>query len=193
MISFVFCFLARKFWSFTERTDLEKWRHYLSEDKVSQHSLTKCLWILLSETVILSSFDLDNKICNNQPGYRIQNWCLSRSENNARKIFVLHETSSVQFSCSVVSDSLQPHELQHPRPPCPSPTPGVYSNSCPLSRWCHPAISSSVIPFSYCPHSLPASGSFPMSQLSTWGGQSIGVSASRSVLPMNIKDWLPLG
>ena len=96
--------------------------------------------------------------------------------------------SSVQFSRSVVSDSLQPHELQHARPPCPSQTPGVYLNSCPSSRWCHPATSSSVIPFSSCPQSLPASGSFPMSQLFSWGGQSIGVSASASVLPMNIQD-----
>ena len=96
------------------------------------------------------------------------------------------------FSCSVMSDSLWPHELQHPRPPCPSPTPGVYSNSCPSSRWCHPAISSSVIPFSSCPQSLPASGSFPMSQLFAWGGQSIKVSASASVLPMNTQDWSAL-
>ena len=102
-------------------------------------------------------------------------------------------TGSVQFSHSVVSDSLWPHESQHTRPPCPSSTPGVYSNSCPSSRWCHPAISSSVIPFSSCPQSLPASGSFPMSQLFSWGGQSIGVSASASVLPMNIQDWSPLG
>ena len=100
---------------------------------------------------------------------------------------------SVQFSRSVVSDSLQPHESQHARPPCPSRTPGVYSNSCPSSQWCHPAISSSVVPFSSCPQSLPASGSFPMSQLFTWGGQSIGVSASASILPMNTQDWFPLG
>ena len=86
--------------------------------------------------------------------------------------------SSVQFSRSVVSDSLWPQGSQHTRPPCPSPTPGVYPNSCPLSRWCHPAISSSVIPFSSCPQSLPASGSFPVSQLFTWCSQSIGVSAS---------------
>ena len=98
------------------------------------------------------------------------------------------EMISVQFSCSVVSDSLQPHESQHARPPCPSPTPGVHPNPCPLSRWCHPAISSSVIPFSSCPQSLPASGSFPMSQLFTSGGQSIGVSASASVLPVNTQD-----
>ena len=100
---------------------------------------------------------------------------------------------SVQFSRSVVSDSLRPHELQHARPPCPSPTPRVYSNSFPLSRWCHPAISSSVTPFSYCPQSLPASGSFQMSQPFSWGAQSIGVSASASVLPMNTQDWSPLG
>ena len=100
---------------------------------------------------------------------------------------------SVQFSHSVMSDSLWPHESQHARPPCPSPTPGVHSNSCPLSQWCHPTISSSVVPFSSCPQSLPASGSSPMSQLFTWGGQSIGVSASTSVLPMNTQDWSPLG
>ena len=101
--------------------------------------------------------------------------------------------SSVQFSCLVMSESLRPHESQHARPPCPSPTPGVHSNSRPSSRWCHPAISSSVDPFSSCPQSLPASESFPMSQLFTWGGQSIGVSASASVLPMDTQDWWPLG
>ena len=90
-------------------------------------------------------------------------------------------------------DSLQLHKLQQTRAPCPSPTPGVYSNSCPSSWWCHPAISSSVIPFSSCPQPLPASGSFPMSQLFTSGGQSIGISASASVLPMNTQDWTPLG
>ena len=97
--------------------------------------------------------------------------------------------SSVQ---SVMSDSLRPHGLQHTRPPCPSPTPGAYPNSCPSSQWCHPTISSSVIPFSRL-QSFPASGSFPMSQLFTSGGQSIGVSASTSVLPMNTQDWSPLG
>ena len=101
--------------------------------------------------------------------------------------------ASVQFSRSVMSDSLRPHQSQHTRPPCPSPTPGVYSNSCPSSQWCHPVISSSVIPFSSFPQSLPASRSFPMSQLFAWGGQSIGVSASTSVLPMNTQDWSPLG
>ena len=93
----------------------------------------------------------------------------------------------------VVSDSLRPHGLQHARPPCSSPTPRVYSNSCPLSRWCHPAISSSVIPFFSCPQSLPASGSFPMSQLFASGSQNIGVSFSTSVFPMNTQDWYPLG
>ena len=102
-------------------------------------------------------------------------------------------THSVQFSCSVMSDSLWPHELQYARPPCPSPTPGVYPNPCPSSWWCHPIISSSVVPFFSCPQSFPASGSFPMSQLFVSGGQSIGVSASASVLPMNTQDWFPLG
>ena len=103
------------------------------------------------------------------------------------------ETDSVQFSLSIMSDSLWPHGLQHTRLPCPSATPGVYSNSFPLSQWCHPTISSSVIPFSSCLQSSPASGSFQMSQLFKSGGQSIGVSASASVLPRNIQDWFPLG
>ena len=99
--------------------------------------------------------------------------------------------SSVQFSCSVVADSLRPHGLQHARPPCPSSTPRAYSNSCPLSQWCHPTISSSVVPFSSCPQSFPASGSFQMSHLFASGGQSIGVSVSISVLPMKTQDWSP--
>ena len=99
---------------------------------------------------------------------------------------------SVQFSCSVVSDSLRPHELQHARPPCLSPTPGVHWDSRPLSQWCHPAISSFVVPFSSCPQSLSSSESFPVSQLFAWGGQSIGVSASAWVLPKNTQDWSPL-
>ena len=99
----------------------------------------------------------------------------------------------VQFSRSVMSDSLRPHESQHASPPCPSPTPRVHPNPCPLSRWCHPTISSSVIPFSSHLQSFPASGSFPMSQLFASGGQSIGVSASTSVPPMNTQDWSPLG
>ena len=114
----------------------------------------------------------------------------------AEKILVLRNNSqfsSVLFIHSVVSDSLQPHGLQHARPPCPSPTPEVYSNSCPLSQWWHPAISSSVVPFSSCPQSFPASGSFQMSQFFASGSQSVGVSSSTSVLPMTIQDWFPLG
>ena len=99
---------------------------------------------------------------------------------------------SVQFSCSVMSDSLQPHEPQHARPPCTSPTPRVHPNPCPSSQWCHPTISSSVVPFSSCPQSLPASEPFPVSQLFAWGGQSTGVSALASVLPVNTQDWSPL-
>ena len=101
------------------------------------------------------------------------------------------EIRSDQISHSVVSNSLWPHESQHARPPCPSPTPGVHSESHPLSRWCHPVISSSVVPFSSCLQSFPPSGSFQMSQLFAWGGQSIGVSASTSVLPVNTQDWSP--
>ena len=99
----------------------------------------------------------------------------------------------VQFSHSVMSDSLRPHEPQHARPPCPSPTPRVHPNPCPLGRWCHPTISSSVVPFSSCPQSFPASGSFQMSQLFASGGQSIGVSASTSVLSVNTQNRSPLG
>ena len=111
--------------------------------------------------------------------------------NNQNRYMIINRyaISSVQFSRSVMSNSLQPHESQHARPPCPSPTPGSHSNSCPSSQWCHPAISSSAVPFFSCPQSLPASESFPMSQLFEWGGQSIGVSASASVLPMNTQDW----
>ena len=107
--------------------------------------------------------------------------------------FVFWYLLSDQISRSVLSDSLWPHESQHARPPCPSSTPRVHSNSRPLSQWCYPAISSSVVPFSSCPQSLPASESFPVSQLFAWGDQSIGVSASASVLPMNTQDWSPLG
>ena len=105
----------------------------------------------------------------------------------------LHSNLSVQFSHSIVSNSLQSHGLQHARPPCPPPAPGVYSNSCPSSRWCHPTISSSVVPLSSCSQSFPASGPFQMSQLFASGGQSIGVSASASILPTNIQYWFPLG
>ena len=125
-----------------------------------------------------------------------------RSSTGKNKHFLLsnkidRKHGSVQFS-SVMSDTLGPHESQHARPPCPSPTPGVHSNWCPWSQWCHPAISSSVIPFSSCPQSLSASGSFPMSQLFVWGSQRIGVSASGSVLPWTSRtglfkmDWLDL-
>ena len=118
---------------------------------------------------------------------------LSRQEYWSRVPFPTpsypHQFSSVTQSCP----TLRPHELQHARPPCPSPTPGVHSNSCPSSWWCHSTTSSSVIPFSSCLQSFPASGSFPMSQFLPSGGQSIGVSASTSVLPMNIQDWFPLG
>ena len=107
------------------------------------------------------------------------------------KYIHLSPVSSVQFSRSVVSDSLRPHESQHARPPCTSPTPGVHSDSRPSSQWCHPAISSSVIPFSSCPQSLPASESFPMSQLFAWGGQSTGVSASASFPPKKFQGWPP--
>ena len=101
--------------------------------------------------------------------------------------------NQVQFSCSVVSDSLWPHEPQHAKPPCPSPTPRIHPNPCPLNRWCHPTVLSSVIPFSSCPQSFQASGSFQVNHLFTWGGPCIGVSASPSVLPMDIQDWSPLG
>ena len=128
-----------------------------------------------------------------------QLWILKGCHSNSTKIillnlYLIYQFS--QFSHSVVSDSLRPHESQHARPPCPSPTLRVYSNSCALSRWCYPAFSSSVIPFSSCPQSVPASGYFPMSHLFTWGGQSIVVSASAAVLPMNTQDfrmnWLDL-
>ena len=124
----------------------------------------------------------------------------SKTKDNTRKekyrpisLMKWKTPQSVQFSRSVMSDSLRLHESQHARPPCPSPTPGVHPGSRPSSLWCHPAISSLVIPFSSCPQSRPASESFPMSQLFTWGGQSIGVSASTSVLPMDTQDWSPLG
>ena len=119
----------------------------------------------------------------------------TKTQHKSHPIGTLHkprDQASVQFSHSVASDSLQPHDLQHSRPPCPSPTPGVHSNSRPLSWWCHPAISSSVVSFSSCPQSLPASESFPMSQLFPWGGQSIGVSALASVLPKKFQGWSPL-
>ena len=130
-------------------------------------------------------------------------WFLHSSIHHTFLVCLLHNKEGVkpktkikdtiQFSCLVVSDSLRPHGLQHTRLPCPSLTPWAYSNSCPLSQWCYPTISSSVGPFSSCLQSFPASGSFQMSQFFTSGSQSIGVSASTSVLPMNIQDWFPLG
>ena len=110
---------------------------------------------------------------------------------NPKRSFLILPFSSVQFSRSVMSDSLRPNESQHARPPCPSPTPGVHSNSRPLSWQCHPAISSSVVPFSSCPQSLPTSESFPMSQLFAWGGQSTRASALASFLPKNTRGWSP--
>ena len=120
----------------------------------------------------------------------LRDWTNTHTQTNTSEQTLLpNYPSSVQFSHSVMSDSLRPHESQHSKLPCPSPTPGVYSDSCPSSQWCHPAISSSVVPFSSCPQSLPASESLPMSQRFAWGGQSIGASASASVLPMNTQDW----
>ena len=132
-------------------------------------------------------------------GNPLQYSCLEKSmDRGAQRAMVRGvakelDTASVHFSCSVVSYSLRPHEPQHARPPCPSPTPGVHPNPCPLCWWCHLTVSSSVVPFSSCPQSFPASGSFQMSQLFAWGGQSIGISASASVLPKNTQDWSPLG
>ena len=140
------------------------------------HSLCSCLALNLSQFLRSSSNIWDTRSQERLP--------------NVEHRICLH---SVQFSRSVMSDSLRPHGLQHTRPPCPSPTPGVYLNSCALSRWCHPTISSSVVPFSSCLQSFPASGSFQVSQFFTSGGQSIRVSASASVLPMNTQNWFPLG
>ena len=131
--------------------------------------------------------------------YRASWWKWKRRVKNLaknstfRKLRSWYLVPSVHLIFSVMSDSLRPHGPQHTRPPCPLPTPRVYSDSCPLSRWCHPTIASSVVPFSSHLQSCPASGSFPMSQFFTSGGQSIGISASASVLPMNIQDWFPLG
>ena len=125
--------------------------------------------------------------------YLLHDYCTALWFSFSLLITLLLNYCSVQFSHSVMSNSLWPNEPQHARPRCPSPTPGVYPNPCPLSQWCHPTISPSVILFSSCPQSFPASGSFQMSQLFPSGGQSIGVSASASVLPMSIQDWFPLG
>ena len=143
------------------------------------HKKTKCYLSLYFYKCSLSKYII---------GIRALCWHLLRVHVYV-DIFV--KLPSVQFSCSVVSDSLWPHESQYTRPPCPSPTPGVHSNSRPSSAWYHPPISSSVIPVSSCPQSLPASESFPMSQLFTWGGQSTGVSASSSFLPKKSQGWSP--
>ena len=133
------------------------------------------MWVYINKSVIL----------------RKKTRIIQSSKISCQQNIRILQFSSVQFSCSVMSDSLWPHELQHTRAPYPLPTPGVYPNSCPSSWWCHPAIWSSVVPFSSCPQSLPASGSFPMSQLFTWGGQSTGGSALASFLPKNTQGWSP--
>ena len=142
------------------------------------HLNPQCLELFLDQQM-LGNFSLKKQ--------NKEKWINKQTEFNFWKVGLI----SVQFSCSVVSDSLRPHESQHARPPCPSPTPGVHSDSHPSSWWCHLAISSSVVPFSYCPQSLPASESFPMSQLFAWGGQSTGVSASASFLPKKSQGWSP--
>ena len=140
-------------------------------------------------------------ICNEESGKRIPHFIFSLSSILSELIIfswkynplIIIQFSSVQFSSFQSLSCVRLHESQHTRLTCPSPTPRVYSDLCSSSWWCHPAISSSVVPFSSCPQSLPASGSFPISQHLAWGGQSIGVSASASVLPMNTQDWSPLG
>ena len=153
--------------------------------------LKKCFWVdfytILSDILFLKQCgELKMRIC-------FFCYPFSTSKNSFANLHEFHKWhfNSVQFSCSAVSDSLRPHESQHARPPCPSPTPGVHSDSRPSSQWCHLAISSSVVPFSSCPHCLPASESFPVSQLFAWGGQSTGVSASASVPPKKSQGWSP--
>ena len=137
--------------------------------------------------VVMYGWELDHK-----EGWALKNWCFQIVvlEKILKSPLDCKDISSVKYSSSVMSDSLQPHGLQHARFPCPSPTSGPYSNSCPLSWWCHPSISSSVVLFSSCLQSFPASGSFPTSQFFASGGQRFGVSASASVLPMNTTEWL---
>ena len=151
----------------------------MGEDNSKQGKWDKGLISRIHKQLI--QFNMRKKQPNQKVGRRPKQTILQRR----------HQFSSVQFSCSVVSDFLRPHGLQHAKLPCPSPTPGPGSNSCPSSQWCHPTISSSVVPFSHL-QSFPASEAFQMSQLFTSGGQSIGVSASASVLPKNIQDWFPL-
>ena len=165
---------------------------------LNQESANYCFWTKFS---LLPNFVCKVLLEYSQSIYLYNFYCCfygttAELRNQKRKQmalkFWIFQFSSVHFSHSVVSNSLRPHESQHTRPPCPTPTSEVYPNSCPSSQWCHPAISSSVVPFSSCSQSLPASESFPMSQLFPWGGQSIGVSASALVLPMNTQDWSPL-
>ena len=168
------------------RKHIKKQRHYFADKGPSSQG-----YGFFSSHVRM--WELDHK-----EGWTLKNWCfwtvvLGKTFESPLDCKEIKWVSSVQFSRSVMSNSLWPHESQHARPPCPSPTPEIYPNSCPSSRWCHPAISSSVVPFSSCPQSFPESGSFTMSQLFAWGSQSIGVSASASVLPMNTQDWSPLG
>ena len=153
----------------------EKWKWSLSvmSDSSRPHGL--------QPTRLLHPWDF--------PGKSTRVGCHCLLQFGDRELNKLDQFSSVQFSLSVMSDSLRPRESQHARPPCPSPTPRVYSNPCPSSQWCHPAISSSVVPFSSCPQYFPALGSFPMSQLFASGGQIIVVSAATSVLLMNTQDW----
>ena len=162
--------------------------------KTSRHCQHVPRWVSLLGEMLLLSCTFAN-IASEQKNYNFPRADLQMSflHRSSLPWALPHCFSWVQFSCSVVSDSLWSHGSQHARPPCPSPTPGVHPNSCPSSWWCHPAISSSVVPFSSCPQSFPASGSFPMSQLFAWGSQSIGVSALASILPVNTQDWSPLG
>ena len=148
----------------------------------------------LSQSWLMASVAFSDLSCEQDP--KTQSTLCMTTNTILQRVAMLSQLSAIlsslwssdQISRSVMSDSLRPHELQHTRPPCPSPTPGVHSNSCPSSRWCHPVISSSVVPFSSCPQSLPASESFPMSQLFAWDGQSTGVSALASFLPKNTQD-----
>ena len=156
---------------------------------VNVYIFVKTNWTihLISEYFIKSTWLLENsKVFRGQFRHTILKETLFEKSNT------IHQLFSVQFSHSVMSDSLQSHESQHAQPPCPSPSSRIHSNSRPSSRWCHPAISSSVVPFSSCPQSLPASESFPMNQLVAWGGQSIRVSALASFLPRNTQGWSPL-
>ena len=138
-------------------------------------------------------FKMDNSVSQEETVALLQKESTVCALRDLQTIFSISvQFSSVHFSRSVVSNSLRPHESHHARLPCPSPTPGVHADSRPSSQWCNPAISYSVVPFSSCSQSLPASESFPLSQLFAWGGQSIGVSALASVLPMNTQDWFPL-